>query len=110
MLCSRALRNRHLHLNAMLTLSHGLTFSDLYRRAGLIRLDAAFLDALAHADPALAASLSAARADPEALAAKHESELLIALAPHVEDFIAGLFGIGAEVQELAARHHELAPL
>ena len=37
-------------------------------------------------------------------------ELLIALAPHLEDFVAGLFQIRAEVRALAARHHELAPL
>ncbi|MDH5579390.1 MAG: FAD-dependent oxidoreductase, partial [Betaproteobacteria bacterium] len=50
----------------------------------------------------------AARAAPPP--AREESELLIALAPHVEDFIVRLFGIEAEAQALAARHHELAPL
>ncbi|MEX2151643.1 MAG: hypothetical protein WD793_15665, partial [Steroidobacteraceae bacterium] len=52
--------------------------------------------------------MAAARIAPPA--AKDESELLIALAPHVEDFLARLFGIEAELHALAARHHELAPL
>ena len=53
---------------------------------------------------------SSARADPGALDARAHSDLLIAAAPHLEDFIAELFGIRAEVAALAARHHELAPL
>ncbi|MGH9888494.1 MAG: FAD-dependent oxidoreductase, partial [bacterium] len=42
--------------------------------------------------------------------AKEESEFLIALAAHLDDFIAVLFGLEAEVAALSARHHELAPL
>ena len=61
-------------------------------------------------DAALCRQLRDARADPDRLAAKQESELLIALAPHLDDFIAGLFGIESEVQQLSARHNELAPL
>ncbi len=95
---------------SMLKLSHGLSFSDLYRREGLLRLDAAFLRALEVLDRALCQRLIAARADPSALTAKQESELLIALAPPVDDFVAELFGIEAEVQRLSARHNELAPL
>ncbi len=94
----------------MLNLPHGLTFSDLYLRAGLLRLDAAFLDALAAADSALCERLREARAHADALAAKDESALLIALAPHLDDFIAELFGIETEVHALSARHNELAPL
>ena len=41
---------------------------------------------------------------------KDESDLLVALAPHVEDFLARLFGIEAEARALAERHNELAPL
>jgi len=94
----------------MLSLPFGLTFRDLYSRAGLARLDEAFLAALQASDAALAAQLTAARAAPDTLTVKAESELLIALAPHLEDFLAELFGIRAEVTALAARHHELAPL
>jgi NADPH-dependent glutamate synthase beta subunit-like oxidoreductase/NAD(P)H-flavin reductase len=92
----------------MLRLRFDLAFEDLYSRDGLLRLDVAFLQFLAEADAGLRRRLEAARGTPPA--PKEESELLIALAPHVEDFIARLFSIEAEVQALAARHHELAPL
>jgi len=92
----------------MLRLRHNLAFEDLYSRAGLLKLDAAFLDYVAEGDAALAGRLRAARRDPPAR--KDESELLVALAPQLEDFLAQLFGIEAEAQALAARHHELAPL
>jgi NADPH-dependent glutamate synthase beta subunit-like oxidoreductase/NAD(P)H-flavin reductase len=88
----------------------GLLFDDLYRREGLLRLDQRFLAYLQAGAAALQESLIAARAGPAALTAKQESELLLALAPHVDDFIGWLFGISAQVQALAARHHELAPL
>ncbi|HKU86083.1 MAG TPA: FAD-dependent oxidoreductase [Casimicrobiaceae bacterium] len=89
---------------------HALTFADLYTVAGAARVDALFLADLEAADSGLAARLAAARAAPDGLAAKDESALLIALAPHVEDFLARLFGIITEVRALEARHHELAPL
>ncbi len=44
------------------------------------------------------------------MAAKDESNLLIDLGPHVEDFVGALFGIEAELRALAARTHALAPL
>ena len=94
----------------MLKLAHDLEFTDLHRRAGLERVDAAFLAHVAAVDAPLHAALLGARAHPEALAPKAESELLIALAPHLEDFTARLFGIEAEAAQLAAAHHELAPV
>ena len=72
--------------HAMLTLAFGFSFPDLYERDALARLDAAFLDFVGEADGGLRAQLDAARRDPAALAAKEESELLLALAPHLEDF------------------------
>jgi NADPH-dependent glutamate synthase beta subunit-like oxidoreductase/NAD(P)H-flavin reductase len=93
-----------------LTLAHGLAFADLYRAAGLARIDGLFREHLAAADADLDRRLGEGRAQPEALDAKAQSDLLLALAPHLEDFIGGLFGIRPEVQALAARHHELAPL
>jgi NADPH-dependent glutamate synthase beta subunit-like oxidoreductase/NAD(P)H-flavin reductase len=93
-----------------LPLAFGLRFADLYRRDGLARVDAAFLDYLRSAEGALADRLGTARAEPRALAPKQESELLVALAPHVEDFIAALFGIQRELAVLAQQHHELAPV
>jgi NADPH-dependent glutamate synthase beta subunit-like oxidoreductase/NAD(P)H-flavin reductase len=94
-----------------LKLRHGFALHDLYNRDGLIRLDATFLDFLGVSDAALRALLEAARlADGVFASKKEESALLIALAPHLEDFLAHLFGIEAQVQALAARHQELAPL
>ena len=90
--------------------SFGLTFAELYTVEGAVRVDALFVDALRAADPALAARLAAARGAAEPLAAKDESALLIDVAPHVEDFLARLFGIVADVQALEAQHHALAPL
>src|SRR5688500_13896310 len=89
-------------------LAFGIAFGDLYERAGLLRVDAAFLDFVGEADPGLRQRLIQARQAPPA--AKEESELLVALAPHVEDFLARLFGIEAEARALAERHHELAPI
>jgi NADPH-dependent glutamate synthase beta subunit-like oxidoreductase/NAD(P)H-flavin reductase len=89
-------------------LGFGLRFNDLYERDGLLRVDEAFLGFLSEADRALSEKLQAAR--QATLSSKDESELLVALAPHVEDFLARLFGIEAEAQALAARHNELAPL
>src|SRR5574342_621255 len=94
----------------MLKLAFGLSFAELYQREGLARLDAGFLDSLSEADPSLKVRLLAARAKPENLDARAESELILAIAPHLDDFLAGLFGIQAEFRALAARHHELAPL
>ncbi len=92
------------------SLAHGFTFNDLYDREGLIRIDAAFREYLGGSDPELRAQLEAARLSTGALSGKAESELLIAMAPYLEDFLASLFGITAQVQALVARHHELAPL
>src|SRR5882672_12497463 len=89
-------------------LGFGIAFPDLYERAGLIRLDRAFVAFLGETDRALADRLVSSRTNPPAAAA--ESELLIALAPHVEDFIAKLFRIEAEARALAEKHNELAPL
>jgi NADPH-dependent glutamate synthase beta subunit-like oxidoreductase/NAD(P)H-flavin reductase len=100
----------------MLKLAFGLSFAELYRRDGLAKLDAAFLAHLGAADSscapeaALQPRLAAARANPSALDAKTESALILEIAPHLDDFLAELFGIQAEFRALASRHHELAPL
>jgi hypothetical protein len=93
-----------------LKLSNGLAFADLYATDGLARVDRLFVAHLQSADGALADRLETARAHPDALDRKAESELLIDLGPHVEDFVAMLFGIETDVRVLEARHHELAPL
>jgi NADPH-dependent glutamate synthase beta subunit-like oxidoreductase/NAD(P)H-flavin reductase len=94
----------------VLKLAHGLAFSDLYRREGLLKLDAVFLESLREANADLKARLLAARADPASLVPKSESELILEIAPYLDDFLAELFGIAAEFRALAGRHHELAPL
>ena len=91
-------------------LAFGLRFEDLYRQAGLAQTDAAFLEVLAGRDPALAQRLSAARGQPDALSARDEAALLLALAPHLDAFIAELFGIAEELGELRAAQQALAPL
>ena len=93
-----------------LQLKHDLAFEDLYGRAGLARLDAAFVAWLASADADLHNRLVTARRDPDALDHKAHSQLLIDLAPQLEDFVGDLFGIEAEVRALQARHHALSPL
>ncbi|OAN52295.1 pyridine nucleotide-disulfide oxidoreductase [Paramagnetospirillum marisnigri] len=91
-------------------LGFGLSFSDLYDRRGLELTDLAFLDSLAGSDAALHARLRAARAEPAALTPTAEAELIIALAPHLDDFLAELFAIRAAAAELKERQDALAPL
>ncbi len=88
----------------------GLAFKDLYSRDGLMRLDACFLEFLSTADGGIANQVRNARGDPPRLAAKDESALILAVAPHLERFIAAAFGIKDESLALAARHDALAPL
>jgi len=83
---------------------------DLYTREGLARLDAEFLAHLEQASPELHHRLLAARKNPSALEDKPRSELIIELAPHLEDFLGAVFGIAREIAELQARHNKLAPL
>src|SRR6185312_15971785 len=93
-----------------LALKHGLGFAELYDRDGLVRLDRAFVAHRAGGDAGLRERLMTARAAPDALDRKDESDLLVDLAPHVEDFVGGLFGIEAELRAMQARHDRLAPL
>jgi len=93
-----------------LVLRHGLAFEDLYRRDGLAKLDAHFIAHVKAADVALHNRLVTARRDPAALERKAESDLLVDVAPHLEDFIADLFGIASDMRALQARHDALAPI
>ncbi|MCC6473575.1 MAG: pyridine nucleotide-disulfide oxidoreductase, partial [Burkholderiales bacterium] len=94
----------------MLRLAFGLSFAGLYEREGLLRLDAAFLEFLRAADASSAERLAAARLAPAVLAREAESALILELAPHLERFLAQLFGVAEEALALARRHDELAPL
>ena len=93
-----------------LTLGFDLRFADLYGRDGLVRLDGQFVDFLKAQSPELHNRLMTARAAPEQLEGKPESDLIVELAPVLEEFIAELFGIGHEVGALRSRHVALAPL
>lgn len=89
---------------------YNIKFEDLYQHDGLIKVDDAFAEQLKKIDTALFNRLMAGRADKSALPDKEYSQLIIDLAPHVEDFIGELFGIKKEILELAEAHHTLAPL
>ena len=91
-------------------LGFGFSFEDLRHREGLVGLDRLFLARLEEQDPGLHAALLAARAAPESLDAKAEGELLVALGPHLEAFLAELFGIEAEIAALASRTRALDPI
>ncbi len=91
-------------------LGRGFSFEELAGRDGLVRLDRAFLAELQAEDAALHARLMAARAAPDRLAAKDESELIVTLGRYLDRFVAGLFGIEAETGALAARTHALDPI
>ncbi len=91
-------------------LGFGLSFADLADRAGLVRLDRVFLAQLEAEDAGLHARLLAARAAPAALPEKAASELIVALGPVLDAFVAALFGIADDVLALARRTHELDPV
>ena len=73
-----------------LDLRFGLSFEDLYQQEGLARLDQTFLDQLNSANPLLSQRLMDARVSPGGLSRKQQSDLIVELAPHVEDFIGEL--------------------
>ncbi len=94
-----------------LALNFGFDFADLYSPArGVARIDQAFQEYLQASDPALLGRLIQTRNNPHTLNHKEQSELIIEVAPHVEDFIGELFGIQRDVRELQARHDALAPV
>jgi NADPH-dependent glutamate synthase beta subunit-like oxidoreductase/NAD(P)H-flavin reductase len=76
----------------------------------MARLDALFLEHLEKTSAELHHRLVMARKNPEALEDKPRSELIIELAPYLEDFLGAEFGIEREIAELQARHNEAAPL
>ncbi|MFO1026638.1 MAG: FAD-dependent oxidoreductase [Acetobacteraceae bacterium] len=91
-------------------LGFGFAFTDLADREGLIRLDRRFLDVLAEQAPELHQRLLAARAAPDDMPKRDESDLVVALGPHLNAFVATLFGIEAEVQAIAEATLALDPI
>ena len=92
------------------SLRFGFTFGDLAEREGLVRLDQHFVSSLAKVDPDLYERLLAARARPDNLASKDESALIVDLGPHLDLFIAALFGIEADVAEFQSETLALDPV
>src|SRR6185312_2956679 len=97
-------------MTARLALGFDLGFDDLYDREGLAKLDRSFLGYLGARDGGLREQLEAARAAPGDVKGDPESELLIALAPHLEDFVGALFGIEAELGTVRQARSDLAPI
>jgi NADPH-dependent glutamate synthase beta subunit-like oxidoreductase/NAD(P)H-flavin reductase len=97
-------------MSTNLSLAFDLRFEDLYGHDGLLRLDGCFVDFLKRRNVELHNRLMTARAAPDRLADKEESDLIVELAPELEDFIAALFGIAREVDALRSRHDAVAPL
>ena len=93
----------------MIPLKFGITFEDLYRREGLLRLDERFLQSLESADSELHARLLEVR-QASSGGRTQQSELILDLAPRVEDFLAELFGIQAEVHQLRLDQAKFADL
>ncbi len=85
-------------------------FAELTTRDGLVALDKRFLVDLQAADAALYGQLLAARAAPDTLESKAESDLIVALGPHLESFVAGVFGIQGELDAIAATTRGLDPI
>ena len=96
-----------------------LTPANLYSREGLLRLDAHFLHWLGARDSRLAEQLVSARTATAATSAtpggipvataerKAESELWLALAPQVDEFLSELFAISADTASLRGRQRDL---
>ncbi len=97
-------------MTANLVLGFNLAFDALYSRDGLVALDDKFIGYLKQRDAALCGRLLAGRANPDALAGKAQSELMIAVAPALQDFLAELFGVIAEVEALRTGDRKLAPV
>jgi NADPH-dependent glutamate synthase beta subunit-like oxidoreductase/NAD(P)H-flavin reductase len=89
-----------------LHLSFDFCFKDLYEISGLRLLDQKFLKFLNASDESLFERLLNARQNSP----KNQSELLIAIAPYVEDFLSHLFQIEKCVRKLQEQHHQLAPV
>ena len=87
-----------------------IVFQDLYDRDGLIKIDQAFLRFLGARDHGLRHQIQDIRDDVCGTTALEQSETIIKLAPHLEDFIATLFGIEEQVDALISTHRDLDPI
>src|SRR3954467_5661809 len=90
----------------MLKLNFNLEFNDLYSLTGLRQLNAAWGEYLRNASEELFARLQ--NVVSVEVGGKEESELILKLAPYLDDFIAELFNIRNAVSLLSVRHQELS--
>jgi NADPH-dependent glutamate synthase beta subunit-like oxidoreductase/NAD(P)H-flavin reductase len=93
-----------------LSLAYDLTFEELYDDKGLARLDVLFLDHLQSKDAELKSLLEKSRTTAQDLAPKEESDLILALVPHLESFLGTLFGIEDAVAALSKTYTDLETL
>ncbi len=91
-------------------LGFGFTFADLAARDGLVRLDKRFLETLNADDADLHRRLLTARSAPGTVATRDESDLVVALGPHLDAFVAALFGVEAETDALLRQTRALDPI
>lgn len=89
----------------ILSLSFDLTFIDLYHNSGLEKLDGHFQAFLSKENPEMGAIYQFHRQN--VTDEKSISELLLAVAPYLEDFIGHLFRIEKSIQALQQQHHHL---
>lgn len=85
-----------------LSLSFGLTFQDLYRRESLLRLHEIFQSYLKERDSSLYQRYESS--------SPTDTEILVELAPFLEDFLGELFNIKNEIHTLQQNHHALSSI
>lgn len=88
----------------MLYLQFGFSFADLYDLVGLTKIDEKFTAGLSIKNPALYDKLIVARTKD--LPSLEESQIIIDLAPYVEEFISELFDIKTDIDILKSYHLE----
>jgi len=89
---------------------HGFTFSELFQVETLVQLDQQFLKLLHDQDASLHQKLLAYRQNEQVFSAIEISELLIACAPILEDFIESLFGISEAVKAVYHQTRQHQPI
>ena len=87
---------------------NGLSFPELFNPTGLAQLDQRFQARIVDTDETLGSRLQAYRNGAIA-SGLQVSELLLALAPHLEEFISDLFGIEQEVTQRSSPRWHMTP-
>ena len=82
---------------------NGFTFADLHRPARLRELYVRFVEQVNATEPELWAQWEQYREIPESFGAVARSNLIVAMAPHLNRFVSALFGVGADAEVLVAQ-------